>query len=109
MKGIRLTVFILYTLCILYAGFLFGSKREIEVHESLYARQAVVTTINTGKDFVGFTDQKGNEWYLYGVEDWSLGDEALIVMDDNNTDYIFDDVMVSATYYISQPEEELLP
>ena len=100
-------VFILYTLCVLYAGFLFGSKRETEVHESLYAKQAVVTTINEGKDFVGFTDQKGIEWYLYGAKGWSLGDNAMIVMDDNNTEYIFDDCMVSATYYVPYTEDTL--
>ena len=107
MKGFRIVVFIVYTLCVLYAGFLFGTKQEVEVHESVSARHAVVTTINTGKDLVGFTDQKQNEWYLYGAEGWRLGDKAIIVMDDNDTEYIFDDYMITASHYEPVVEEEV--
>ena len=65
-----------------------------------YAKSAVVTTIDTGRGLVGFTDVHGDEWFWYcdtTMAPWILNDEVLLVMYDNATKYAYDDIMISIT------------
>ena len=65
-----------------------------------YAKSAVVTTINNVRNYVGFTDVHGDEWYWYcdtATAPWVLDDEVLLVMYNSGTEYMYDDVMVSIT------------
>ena len=65
-----------------------------------YAKSAVVTTIDTQRGLVGFTDVHGDEWYWYcdtATAPWALDDEVLLVMYNAGTAYSYDDVMVSIT------------
>lgn len=62
-----------------------------------YAEAATVTTINEMKGYVGFTDDRYRELFVYGADGWSLGDVALIVVDGKGTEYIYDDEAISAS------------
>lgn len=70
---------------------------------SVYAQMSTVTTINYDRGFVGFTDDHSRELYLYHTYGWTLGDLALCAVDDNGTDYLYDDFIISATYYVPTP------
>lgn len=65
--------------------------------ENLYATTGIVTTVAT--DFIVFTDFNGNEWEVNGdSEDWDCGDIISVIMDNNGTEIIYDDEVVSTKY-----------
>lgn len=64
----------------------------------VYACTATTTTINRDKGYVGFTDKRGKEWFWYIDSSlWELEDTVLLVIDNNGTNYIYDDTIVSIT------------
>ena len=66
----------------------------------LYAKTAVVTTIDRVHGYVGFTDKQGSEWFWWCDTDsapWALDDAVLLVMDNNGTAWMYDDEIVSIT------------
>lgn len=62
----------------------------------LYPLTTTVTEINN--DTVTVEDSNGNLWSFNGVEDWQVGDGCALIMDDNSTSEIVDDVIISAKY-----------
>lgn len=62
----------------------------------LYPLSTVVTEINN--DIVTVEDSNGNLWSFNGAEDWEINDSCALIMDDNNTKDIRDDVIVSTRY-----------
>lgn len=57
--------------------------------ESTYKRDATITSINHG--LVCATDSRGNDWEFWG-DDFYIGQEVTLVMDDNHTtSNIYDD------------------
>ena len=67
---------------------------------SLYAKEATITTIDIVRKRVGATDSKGYEWYWYYGEspiECNLDDQVLLIIDDNKTEYVFDDEVISIT------------
>lgn len=63
-----------------------------------YPRTMTVTEIDTASDTVILTDYVGHEWSFYGVEDWMVGDICSCIMDDNGTENITDDIIISTRY-----------
>lgn len=62
----------------------------------LYPLTTTVTEINN--DTVTVEDSNGNLWSFDGAEDWEVGDGCALIMDDNSTSEIVDDVIISAKY-----------
>ena len=62
---------------------------------SIYATTMRVTAINNAKDIVTAT---GHIFEMKGTEDYMIGDYVSLVMDDNGTPGITDDIIVSAQY-----------
>lgn len=62
----------------------------------LYPLTTTVTQINN--DTVTVEDSNGNLWLFNGVEDWQVGDGCALIMNDNNTKDIRDDVIISTRY-----------
>jgi hypothetical protein len=58
--------------------------------ETTYNRKATVTNINN--EIVTVVDESGNEWDFVG-NSFSIGDKVKLVMDDNHTHTIEDDVI----------------
>ena len=63
-----------------------------------YPLTTIVTEINPEIDVVSITDNNGFVWQFYGVEDWEEGDVCSVIMNDNGTETIFDDIIVTTRY-----------
>ena len=68
--------------------------------DNLYAKTAIVTDLNKDDDVVTVTDSSGYMWEFSGCEDWMLNDYCSMVMYDNNTALIFDDIIIDVKYEI---------
>ena len=66
--------------------------------DRLYPSCGVVVEINYTDDYIIIEDFTGNCWEWSGVEDWAVGDIASMIMDDNNTEQIFDDSILDICY-----------
>lgn len=66
--------------------------------EEIYPRTMVVSETNVETDTVVLTDNTGNVWEFYGVEDWQVGDICSCIMDTNGTQNIEDDIIVDTRY-----------
>lgn len=64
----------------------------------IYAKTAIVYEIDRDADVVVVEDATGNLWEFEGVEDYEIGDFVSMVMDDNDTTSIYDDVIVASQY-----------
>lgn len=63
-----------------------------------YAMTCKVVEIDHENDLVIMVDSNGFEWAWEGIEDWQIGDCASMLMDNNGTAEIFDDVILSMNY-----------
>lgn len=62
----------------------------------LYPLSTTVTEINNNT--VTVEDSNGNLWSFNGAEDWQINDSCALIMDDNSTKDIRDDVIISTRY-----------
>lgn len=62
----------------------------------LYPLTTTVTEIEN--DTVTVEDSNGNLWSFDGAEDWEINDSCALIMNDNNTKDICDDVIISTRY-----------
>lgn len=67
-------------------------------NNSEYALTTKVAEINNETDTVICIDSNGNKWAFEGVEDWMIGDYCSMIMNDNSTEIIYDDIIVSTRY-----------
>ena len=63
-----------------------------------YALTGVVVELTAKSNEVVVEDYNGNLWAFCGIEDWQVGDCASLLMDDQGTDSVLDDVVLSARY-----------
>lgn len=63
-----------------------------------YAMTTVVVSVDYNTDTVEVEDFNGNIWAFNGYEDWQVFDVCSLVMDDNDTVIIYDDVIMSMRY-----------
>lgn len=73
-------------------------KSSDEVAKSYYALTTVVEKVDRKKDIVTCMDFNGNLWEFYGTEDWQKDDIASLLMYDNGTPDIYDDIIVKSYY-----------
>ena len=64
---------------------------------TLYPDAGIVTGVDRETDTVTWTDG-WNDWCFEGTEDWMVGDGIAAIMDDNGTETVTDDVIVSVRY-----------
>ena len=64
----------------------------------LYPNCGQVMSVNADSDTVVFEDGSGNQWEFVGAEDWETGDIVAVIMNDNGTDEIKDDIVVQCKY-----------
>lgn len=62
----------------------------------LYPLTTTVTEIEN--DTVTVEDSNGNLWSFDSAEDWEINDTCALIMDDNSTKDIYDDVIISTRY-----------
>ena len=63
-----------------------------------YSLTTVVVSVDYTTDTVKTMDATGNIWKFTGVEDWTPDDVCSMVMYDNGTADIHDDVIINAKY-----------
>lgn len=66
--------------------------------KNYYAMTAIVSVLDYAGDTVTVENATGFTWCFKGTEDWEIGDVASLVMDDNGTEIVIDDLVVSARY-----------
>lgn len=64
---------------------------------NLYPNAGIVTDVDRTTDTVTWTDGY-NDWCFEGTEDWMVGDGIAAIMDDNGTEIVTDDEIVSVRY-----------
>lgn len=67
---------------------------DIEV----YGRVTEVIGFDFDYDIVIVEDNMGFRWSFYGIEDWCIGDIAVLTLNTKGTELIFDDEIVSVRY-----------
>lgn len=60
-----------------------------------YPVRGIIAEINRTEDIVYFVDPTGNEWGFYGVGNWQENDMVVVIMDDNGTENIYDDQIIT--------------
>ena len=70
---------------------------ESKNKSELYALETIVRKVDRESDIVTCEDSNGNLWEFYGCEDWQEGDCASLLMNDQGTPTICDDVIRGAT------------
>ena len=71
----------------------------------IYPAVGVVFDLDYENDLVVFEDFNQNLWVVEGIEDWDFGDIGALLMDDMETESIYDDEIVLARYAGFMPEE----
>jgi len=70
----------------------------VSASAEIYPQTFVVGDINRSTNAVAFVDYNGNIWTWEGIEDWMIGDIAAAIMDDNGTETIYDDMIITLRY-----------
>ena len=63
-----------------------------------YAMTCKVVELDNENNLVVLVDANGFKWAWEGIEDWQIGNCASMLMDNNGTAEIFDDVILSMNY-----------
>ena len=87
----KLIVIILFIL-------VFFSILAVSARADIYAQTFVIVETDTLHDVITMIDFVGNKWEWNGVEDWICGDLVSALMDDNNTEIIYDDIILNIRY-----------
>ena len=90
----KATYIIMATILVFLIGLIIGDKHKT----TRYANVAEVCMVDHDRDLVVCQDSVGHIWEFYGAEDWEPGDCTALVMDDNGTESVVDDTIVSARY-----------
>lgn len=64
----------------------------------IYPLTTTVVEVNRADDYVVCSDYNGNLWSFHGSEDWEVDDICSLLMSNNSTENIYDDVILCARY-----------
>ena len=93
-------IILLFTaVSMLIIGFLFGSAYGNQTSaDNLYPISTKVVSIDYTMDRVTVQQANGTLWTFCGCDDWELDDNCNIIMNDNGTPEVYDDVIVDCRY-----------
>lgn len=69
-----------------------------KVNHDYYPMTTVVREIDIKNDVVTVENSNGHLFEFMGVEDWQVGDICSLMLDNNGTESIFDDIILKAIY-----------
>lgn len=69
-----------------------------KVNNDYYPMTTVVREIDIKNDVVTVENNNGHLYAFTGVEDWQVGDICSLMLDNNGTESIFDDIILKAIY-----------
>lgn len=90
--GFAWTVALMAVLVAIVAPFVYNYKKQ----ENLYP--AVMEVVSIENDLVTVQTSTGIAYQFEGAQDLAVGDLAGLIMDDNNTDIVYDDIIVKVRY-----------
>lgn len=67
-------------------------------YDNLYLSEGTVICVNSDLNKVTLIDSDGEVYQFYGSEDWLVNDKCILLMDDNGTEDIKDDIIISTKY-----------
>lgn len=71
---------------------------SIIISVSCYTTCGIVTSIDDENNIVEITDFNGEIWVYEGVEDYLIGDAVSMLMNNNGTENIYDDIIINIRY-----------
>ena len=91
---------LLYTAVSMFiVGFSYGSAYGNHTYASnLYPINAKVVSLDYTTDKVTVQQSNGTMWSFTGCDDWELNDNCNLIMNDNGTPEIYDDIIVDCKY-----------
>lgn len=66
--------------------------------DHVYPSTMIIIEVNYYEDIVTMVDGGGHIWIMEGVEDYNVYDLVSVMMCDNYTEYVTDDVIMTAFY-----------
>ena len=84
-------------LCCVLFSVVSSSAEQINV-DNVLVRVGTIVEIDEENDVVVVMDTVGMLWEFEGIEDYMLDDTVALLMDKNNTETIFDDIIVRVFY-----------
>lgn len=63
-----------------------------------YPLTAIVMEFDYDNDLVTCIDGADNFWSFHGIDDWHMGDFVSMIMSDNGTPTIYDDIILQTEY-----------
>ena len=76
---------------------LFNSAIDFE-SSNFYPTCGTVVEVNLEEDYILIKDFSNNLWMMSDCEDWAVNDLVAMIMYDNNTSIIYDDIIIDAKY-----------
>ena len=64
----------------------------------IYPQTFIVGAVDSMQDALILVDSMENEWLWFGIEDYDVGDIVAAIMDDNGTEIIYDDAIITMRY-----------
>lgn len=83
----------------------FYKVNSIVKESNFYPMTAKIIEIDRMEDIVTVEDSTGNVWEFYGVEDFEKGDCVSMIMNNKDTESIFDDEIINVKYSAWDLEE----
>lgn len=84
-------------LCCVLFSFVSSSAEQINV-DNILIRVGTIVEIDAENDVVVVMDTVGMLWAFDGIEDYMLDDTVALLMDKNNTEIIYDDIILRVFY-----------
>lgn len=85
-------------LLITYLMSLFGCSQPRVLQSSIYAETAEVVVVDYETDTVTVENAVGHRFAFFGCEDYFVGDYVSMIMSDNGTPKVLDDVILDVQY-----------
>lgn len=92
------TLFIIIALAIVAAFTDLSLAKLYNANQISHLYPLTTTVAEINNDTVTVEDSNGNLWSFNGVEDWQVGDCCALIMHDNSTREIVDDIIISTRY-----------
>ena len=75
-------------------------------HAEIYPQVFMITDVIEESDTLTLMDFNGNAWEMKGIEDYMIGDMVAAIMNDNDTEIIYDDeiIMIQFVNYVEDWE-----
>ena len=89
---------LLCALCAVLFVAIVGQAYYNKAHGNIYEKRGNVVDIDFGNDIVIALDEDGNLWEFYREPGWQIGDPVNLVLNDNNTANITDDIIENVEF-----------